>query len=37
MFLAVYLLRHGRSIGRAWGALLVAAYGGYVAWLFSKL
>lgn len=37
MFLAVYLLRHGRGIGRAWGALLVAAYGGYVAWLFSKL
>lgn len=37
MFLAVYLLRHGRSIGRTWGALLVAAYGGYVAWLFSKL
>lgn len=37
MFLAVYLLRHGRSIGRAWGALLVAAYGGYVAWLFSRL
>ena len=37
MFLAVYLLRHGRSIGRTWGTLLVAAYGGYVAWLFSKL
>ncbi len=37
MFLAVYLLRHGRSIGRTWGVLLVAAYGGYVAWLFSKL
>lgn len=37
MFLAVYLLRHGRSIGRTWGALLVAAYGGYVAWLFSRL
>ena len=37
MFLAVYLLRHGRSIGRSWGALLVAAYGGYVAWLFTKL
>ena len=37
MFLAVYLLRHGRSIGRTWGTLLVAAYGGYVAWLFSRL
>ena len=37
MFLAVYLLRHGRSIGRTWGTLLVAAYGGYVAWLFTKL
>ena len=37
MFLAVYLLRHGRSIGRAWGTLLVAAYGGYVAWLVTKL
>ena len=37
MFLAVYLLRQGRSIGRTWGALLAAAYGGYVAWLFSKL
>jgi len=37
MFLAVYLLRHGYSIGRTWGTLLVAAYGGYVAWLFSKL
>ena len=30
MFLAVYMLRHGRSIGRAWGLLLLAAYGGYV-------
>ncbi|MCY3926865.1 MAG: calcium/sodium antiporter [Acidobacteria bacterium] len=37
MFLAVYLLRHGHSIGRAWGTLLVAAYGGYVAWLVTKL
>lgn len=37
MFLAVYLLRHGHSIGRTWGVLLVAAYGGYVTWLFSKL
>ncbi len=37
MFLAVYLLRHGRSIGRTWGTLLVAAYGGYVAWLVTKL
>ncbi len=36
MFLAVYLLRHGRGIGRTWGALLVATYGSYVAWLFSK-
>ena len=30
MFLAVYMLRHGRAIGRTWGALLLAAYGGYV-------
>lgn len=30
MFLAVYMLRHGRAIGRAWGLLLFAAYGGYV-------
>ncbi len=37
MFLAVYLLRHGRSIGRTWGAVLAAAYGVYVAWLFAKL
>ena len=37
LFLAIYMLRHGRSIGRTWGILLVAAYGGYVAWLFSKL
>lgn len=37
MFLAIFMLRHGRSIGRTWGVLLVGAYGGYVAWLFSKL
>ena len=30
MFLAVYMLRHGRAIGRTWGLLLFAAYGGYV-------
>ena len=30
MFLAVYMLRHGRAIGRTWGLLLLAAYGGYV-------
>lgn len=30
MFLAVYMLRRGRGIGRAWGLLLLAAYGGYV-------
>ena len=37
MFLAVFLLRHGRRIGRTWGILLVAAYGGYVAWLATQL
>ena len=36
LFLAVYMLRHGRSIGRTWGILLLAAYGPYVAWLFTK-
>ncbi len=36
LFLAIYMLRHGRSIGRTWGLLLVAAYGGYVAWLFIE-
>lgn len=36
LFLAIYLLRHGRSIGRTWGILLLAAYGPYVAWLFTK-
>ena len=30
MFVAVYMLRHGRAIGRTWGLLLFAAYGGYV-------
>ena len=30
MFLAIYMLRHGRSIGRPWGLLLVAAYGVYI-------
>ena len=36
LFLAIYMLRHGRSIGRTWGILLLAAYGPYVAWLFTK-
>ena len=30
MFLAIYMLRHGRSIGRPWGLLLVASYGIYI-------
>lgn len=31
MFLAIYTLMHGRSIGRPWGVLMLAAYGVYVA------
>ena len=30
LFLAIYMLRHGRSIGRTWGVLLLLAYGGYI-------
>ncbi len=33
MFLAVYLLRHGRIIGRGWSLLLLLAYGGYIVQL----
>ncbi len=36
LFLAIYMLRHGRGIGRTWGILLLAAYGPYVAWLFTR-
>ena len=36
LFLSIYMLRHGRSVGRTWGLLLLAAYGGYVAQLFTK-
>lgn len=36
MFLAVYMLRRGLTIGRIWGILLLAAYGPYVSWLFIR-
>lgn len=36
LFLAVYMLRHRRGIGRTWGILLVAAYGAYVSRLFIE-
>ncbi len=35
MFLAIYMLKHGRSIGRTWGVLLLAAYGVYIARIAS--
>ena len=35
MFLAIYMLRHGRNIGRAWGVLLLAGYSIYIVQIAS--